>query len=116
MSHRTGRPGLWIACRRSMHHQIRYRPHIPTGHEAKGKPRTRQRSPSRFRMPLPKPHSDEDKDAFIGRCMANPTMRDEFPDGAQRRAVCERQWDEDGKAREKDAAEGLGRPVAAIKD
>jgi len=67
-------------------------------------------------MPLPKPHTDEDKDEFIGRCMANPTMRDEFPDGAQRRAVCERQWDEDGKAMEPDEADGLGRPVAAIKD
>src|SRR3990172_587393 len=103
MSHRTGRPGLWIACRRFMHHPIRCRPHIQIGHEEKGKARPRSRS--RFRMPLPKPHTDEDKDEFIGRCMANPTMRDEFPDGAQRRAGWERQWGEEGKAREPDGAE-----------
>lgn len=47
-------------------------------------------------MPLPTPNTDEEKDDFIARCMANPTMTDEYPEADQRRAVCEQQWD--GKA------------------
>lgn len=41
-------------------------------------------------MPLPKPRKDEDKQPFISRCHA--ALADEFPDSAQRHAVCERQW------------------------
>lgn len=44
-------------------------------------------------MPLPKPNTDETHDDFISRCMANPTMNDDFPDQAQRFAVCQSQWD-----------------------
>mgnify|MGYP001598339062 CR=1 FL=1 len=46
-------------------------------------------------MPLPTPNPDEKKDNFVDRCMGNDTMNDEFPDRSQRRAVCERKWDED---------------------
>lgn len=46
--------------------------------------------------PLPKPRTDEDHDAWVARCMANPTMRREYPEPPQRQAVCERQWDEKG--------------------
>ena len=46
-------------------------------------------------MPLPKPDPDEDKGEFIDRCMGDDTMNDDYPDPGQRRAVCERQWDDD---------------------
>lgn len=42
-------------------------------------------------MPLPKPEQGESRKAFIARCMSDPVMRKEFPDPAQRRAVCEKQ-------------------------
>jgi hypothetical protein len=42
-------------------------------------------------MPLPKRRSDESVDDFSSRCMADPKMRSEFPDEAQRFAVCRRQ-------------------------
>ena len=42
-------------------------------------------------MPLPTKNIDEPRDQFIARCMGDPTMVREFPDTAQRRAVCERQ-------------------------
>ena len=48
-------------------------------------------------MPLPRPRSGESKDEFIDRCMGNATMVDDFDDPAQRRAVCETQWDEGEK-------------------
>jgi signal peptide peptidase SppA len=43
-------------------------------------------------MPLPTPTPDEDKDTFITRCMGEASG--EFEDAAQRRGVCETQWDE----------------------
>ena len=49
-------------------------------------------------MPLPKPREDEEKKDFIDRCMGDDTMNDDFPDPAQRRAVCETQWDERDEA------------------
>ena len=42
-------------------------------------------------MPLPKP-SGEDKTKFIQRCMRDKTMNAEYPDSAQRYAVCVSQW------------------------
>lgn len=42
-------------------------------------------------MPLPKRKADESHEQFIERCMADPVMVNEFPDAAQRRAVCEQQ-------------------------
>jgi len=44
-------------------------------------------------VPLPERKSGEERDRFIDRCMADPVMAREFPDAAQRRAVCERQAD-----------------------
>jgi len=46
-----------------------------------------------WNMPLPRPRKNEEKDDFIDRCMGNDTMNDEFPEADQRRAVCEKQWD-----------------------
>lgn len=43
-------------------------------------------------MPLPTPSKDEARDDFLSRCMANPTMNDDFPKADQRYAVCVRQW------------------------
>lgn len=45
-------------------------------------------------MPIPKPVSSETRTDFLGRCMANDTMRAEYPDRDQRYAVCESQWSE----------------------
>lgn len=39
-------------------------------------------------MPLPKPKDDESKEDFVGRCMGNETMKEEYPDNDQRLAVC----------------------------
>ena len=43
-------------------------------------------------MPLPTPSPSEDREAFIGRCMGNPTALADFPDESQRAAVCYAQW------------------------
>ncbi len=43
-------------------------------------------------MPMPKPKPTESKDDFIGRCMVNSVMLDEFEDSDQRYAVCNQQW------------------------
>lgn len=40
---------------------------------------------------LPRPKKDEKKKAFLDRCMGNPSMNEEFPDRAQRFAVCQSQ-------------------------
>lgn len=42
-------------------------------------------------MPIPTPTKDEKKDVFIGRCMADDKMLSEYPDAAQRYAVCQAQ-------------------------
>ena len=39
-------------------------------------------------MPLPKPKPEEKKMEFIIRCMADETMVKEYPNKAQRFAVC----------------------------
>jgi capsid protein len=50
--------------------------------------------PKNFIMPTPE--KGEKGDAFLSRCMANPTMVKDYPDNAQRYAVCQTQL----KARE----------------
>jgi ATP-dependent protease ClpP protease subunit len=44
-------------------------------------------------MPLPSPDPNEGHDDFIERCMGDDTMQEEYPDGEQREAVCEAQWE-----------------------
>ena len=39
-------------------------------------------------MPIPKPKPNEDETTFMGRCMNDATMKEEFPDEVQRLAVC----------------------------
>lgn len=43
-------------------------------------------------MPLPEPGPEERRTEWIERCMGDETMREEFPDPAQRFAVCMEQW------------------------
>lgn len=43
-------------------------------------------------MPQPKPRANEGRDDFLGRCMGDGVMRDEFPDRDQRFAVCNTIW------------------------
>ena len=45
-------------------------------------------------MPIPTPGQGETKDEFIERCMGDETMKEEYPDGDQRLAICMTQWDE----------------------
>ena len=44
-------------------------------------------------MPLPIPNNNESKEGFIGRCMSNNQTNAEFPDTAQRLAVCGSTWE-----------------------
>ena len=48
-------------------------------------------------MPMPMPGPSEDKEQFVDRCMGDETMNEDVSDPAQRRAVCETQWDERGE-------------------
>lgn len=53
-------------------------------------------------MPIPKPKPGEEQSDFIGRCMSNDTMVDEYPDQEQRSAVCHNTWrqkDKQGRIR-----------------
>ena len=43
-------------------------------------------------MPIPKPRRNEPEDKFIARCMADPTMLQEYEDDKQRAGVCYSQW------------------------
>lgn len=43
-------------------------------------------------MPLPEPNPTESQEGFINRCMGNDVAVEEFPDGDQRLAVCNRLW------------------------
>lgn len=52
-------------------------------------------------MPLPAPKTNEAESDFISRCMANETIRKEYPDEKQRAAVCHSQW---RKAQERSAS------------
>lgn len=49
-------------------------------------------------MPIPKPKKDETHDDFMSRCMGNPTMNEDFPDSAQRAAVCQTSWEDSKKS------------------
>ena len=40
---------------------------------------------------LPKPRPGEDRKKFRERCLADPKVNEEFPESAQRFAVCSRQ-------------------------
>ena len=40
-------------------------------------------------MPIPKRRKNEDKADFLSRCMADPIMNKDYPDNAQRYAICQ---------------------------
>ena len=48
-------------------------------------------------MPIPNPTKEESKKEFLDRCMADEKMNDEFPNGAQRFAVCNSSWEKSKK-------------------
>lgn len=48
-------------------------------------------------MPIPTPKKSETKDQFITRCMSSDVMKTEFPENAQRFAVCNSKWETRGK-------------------
>ena len=39
-------------------------------------------------MPIPNREKNEDKDKFMSRCMSSEVMNKEYPDSAQRSAIC----------------------------
>ena len=45
-------------------------------------------------MPIPKPEPLENMSDFIGRCMADETMKEEYKNERQRIAVCAKRWRE----------------------
>jgi hypothetical protein len=53
-------------------------------------------------MPIPTPAPDENKLEFLRRCLSDPVTVQEFPDEAQRFAVCVGQWGEGSGARGED--------------
>ena len=46
-------------------------------------------------MPLPEKKEDETKGEFVARCIADETMKREYPDMVQRVAVCMNQSEND---------------------
>ncbi len=65
-------------------------------------------------MPLPTPQKDEPKDKFVDRCMGDDTMRDEYRDPGQRRAICESQWDEGHKEKGMSSDIQYGHIITAV--
>lgn len=45
-----------------------------------------------YTMPIPNPEKTEKMTEFLGRCMADSTMTEEYPNESQRIAVCAKQW------------------------
>jgi len=43
-------------------------------------------------MPLPTKNPNEEREEFIARCMGDEIMKKEYPNNAQRLAVCAVQW------------------------
>jgi len=52
-------------------------------------------------MPIPQPQPGEPEEDFTRRCMADDTMRQEYPDLRQRLAVCSAQTAEKQPTNEK---------------
>ena len=50
-------------------------------------------------MPIPIPKKEEKKSEFMSRCMSNEVMNVEFPNVAQRIAVCQTQFDNPSKTK-----------------
>ncbi len=46
-------------------------------------------------MPEPEPQSDEDRQEFVGRCVQDDVMIEDYPDINQRLAVCYDIYDEE---------------------
>ena len=78
---------------------IEYRRRFDTKAESAIQPVTEGKSliqlaetkPNEKQFIMPTPEKGEKADDFLGRCMANPTMTKDYPDNAQRYAVCQAQ-------------------------
>ena len=57
-------------------------------------------------MPMPKPRKGEGQDNFIERCMGDPVMTKDYPEADQRRAVCQKQWDDRKQSKSAGAPDG----------
>lgn len=55
-------------------------------------------------MPIPKPRPSEQRDDYIGRCMGDDTMIQDFSSQAQRFAVCLSTWNRREKSENNDNA------------
>lgn len=51
-----------------------------------------EKTKRKYGFPIPSPESGESQDEFIGRC--NSELYDEYPDDAQRNAICYTKWRE----------------------
>ena len=47
-------------------------------------------------MPIPQPRPTETREQFINRCVSDNTMVEEYPNNAQRFAICSSVWREKG--------------------
>jgi len=48
-------------------------------------------------MPMPKPKDGESEEEFIGRCMGDDLMNEEYPDEKQRLGICHSIWEKEHK-------------------
>lgn len=63
--------------------------------------------------PIPAPVEDEAQDAFMSRCMGDAVMNSEYPDQAQRAAICHTKWGERG-VQKAEISMQLGAPSKTI--
>jgi len=63
-------------------------------------------------MPLPTVRGPEKRESFLGRCMGDKVMNDEYPDRSQRYAICNSIW---RKAKKEEDRRMLGTIVAALR-
>jgi len=55
---------------------------------------------------MPKPTPQENERQFISRCMGDNTMNNDYPDTAQRVAICYVIWGEQKKTKKQDGNQG----------
>jgi len=63
-----------------------------------------------FIMPMPKPKTGESKDDFLGRCMGDDVMVEDYSDNDQRYTVCNDLWDKEKKKKKKSFLEARSYP------
>jgi hypothetical protein len=56
-------------------------------------------------MPVPKPNKDETQKDYIGRCMSDKVMMEDFSKNDQRYAVCINTWEKSKEEKNSEALE-----------